>query len=69
MRIILLILAIISFLAGAAIFAGSKSAIHEIEGFLLFLVSAVFISGASIIDAILLLRNEITVLRNSDRNA
>jgi len=32
--------------------AGAKSAIHEIEGFLLFLISAVFLVGAAIVDAI-----------------
>ena len=52
MRIFLFILCVLSFLAGFMILAGAKSAIHEIEGFLLFLISAVFLVGAAIIDAI-----------------
>lgn len=58
MRILLFLLAILTFLAGCGILAGAKSAIHEIEGFILFLMSAVFISGAGIVEAINLLRKE-----------
>lgn len=59
MRFLLFLLAILAFLAGAGIFVGSKSAIHEIEAFLLFLIGAVFISGAGVVDAVNLLRKEI----------
>jgi len=52
MRIFLFILCLLSFLAGSMIFAGAKSAIHEIEAFLLFLICAVFSVGAAIVDAI-----------------
>ena len=69
MRMILFILAILVFLAGGAIFVGSKSAIHEIEGILLFVISAVFLSGACIIDAILLLHKETKALRLAMRAA
>jgi hypothetical protein len=49
MRIFLFILCILCFLAGLVIFAGAKSAIHEIEGLQLFLISAVFLIGAAIV--------------------
>jgi hypothetical protein len=52
MRIFLFILCVLSFLAGLMIFSAAKSAIHEIEAFLLFLIGAVFLVGAAIVDAI-----------------
>ena len=52
MRVFLFILCVLSFLAGVMILAGAKSAIHEIEGFLLFLIGAVFLIGAAIVEAI-----------------
>lgn len=60
MRVLLFILAILAFLAGGAILGGAKSAIHEIEAFILFLISAVFISGAGIVEAVNRLRKELT---------
>jgi hypothetical protein len=51
MSVFLFILYILSFLAGGVIFADAKSAIHEIEAFLLFLISAVFLVGAAIVEA------------------
>jgi len=52
MKILLFILAILAFLSGAGILASAKSAIHEIEAFILFLISAVFISGAGVVEAV-----------------
>ena len=52
MRVILFILSIVAFLAGVGILAAAQSAIHEIEGFVLFLISAVFIDGAAIVEAV-----------------
>jgi len=52
MRNVLAVISILSFLAGAGILSESKTAIHEIEGFLLFLISASTLSGAGIIEAI-----------------
>lgn len=52
MRTMLLVLAALAFLAGAGILAGAQSAIHEIEGFMLFLICAVLISGAATVGAI-----------------
>ncbi|MDA1143295.1 MAG: hypothetical protein O3B01_32465 [Planctomycetota bacterium] len=59
MRVILAILAIAAFFAGAAILGDAKSAIHEIEAFILFLISAVFISGVGIVEAVNQLRKEL----------
>ncbi|MEA2031445.1 MAG: hypothetical protein U9N55_07625 [candidate division Zixibacteria bacterium] len=59
MRILLFILAIVAFFAGGAILADAKSAIHEIEAFIIFLISAVFISGAGIVEAVHQLRKEL----------
>ena len=52
MRFILFLLAVLSLLAGIAIFSQAKSAIHEIEGFVVLLISAVLLSGAAIVDSI-----------------
>ncbi len=60
MRIMLFLLTILSFIFGAVIFTGAKSAIHEIEAFVLFLISAVFFSGAGIVEAVNQLRKQIS---------
>ena len=52
MKVILFIFSVLAFLAGFVILLGSKSAIHEIEGFVLYIVSAVLFSGAAIVGAI-----------------
>lgn len=52
MKLVLQIITVISILAGLAIFSSANSAIHEIEGFLLFLISAVFLSAIAIISTI-----------------
>jgi hypothetical protein len=52
MRVFLFILCILSFLAGFMVFAGAKSAIHEIEAFVLLPIGAVFLVGAAIVEAI-----------------
>lgn len=53
MRVILFVFAVLAFFAGFGILSGATSAIHEIEGFVLFTIAAVFFSGACIVDAIL----------------
>lgn len=63
MRILLFIFSILAFLAGASILAAANSAIHEIEGFILFLISAVFLSGAGVVEAVNLLRKDMASLR------
>jgi hypothetical protein len=59
MRILLFLLSIISLLAGSAILVAAESAIHEIEAFILLLISAVLLTGAAIIEAINRLRKEL----------
>lgn len=51
MRILLFLLGFLAFLFGALILSAAKSAIHEIEAFILFVIGAVFISGAAIVDS------------------
>ncbi len=53
MRLILFLLAVVAFLAGFGILAVAKSAVHEIEGFVLYIVAAVLFSGAAIVDALM----------------
>ena len=52
MKYFLLIVAVLSILGGFMILASAKSAIHEIEAFMLFLIGTVSFSGAGIIEAI-----------------
>lgn len=62
MRILLFLLCVFAFLAGAGILASAKSAIHEIEAFMLFLISAVLLTGASVVEAINVARKKIETL-------
>jgi hypothetical protein len=59
MRGFLFLLCIVVFLAGAGILMQAKGAIHEIEAFILFLISAVFFVGAGIVEAINSLKKSI----------
>jgi hypothetical protein len=52
MRIILFLLSVLAFLAGSGVLVGAESAIHEIEAFMLYLISAIFLSGAAVVEAI-----------------
>ena len=52
MQIILFILFSLTFLMGLGIWESAKSAIHEIEAFVMFVVSAVFLSGSAIVGAV-----------------
>ena len=58
MRILLFVLAVLAFLSGAGVLVSAKSAVHEIEAFILFLVAAVCLSGAGVIEAVNRLRSE-----------
>jgi len=60
MRIILFVLASLAFIGGAAILTTNKSAAHEIEGLILLVIFAIFLTGAGIVEAINLLKKEIT---------
>lgn len=59
MKISLLILSILAFIMGFGIFSQAQSAVHEIEAFVLFAVSAILFSGYAIVSAISLLSNKI----------
>jgi len=59
MRVLLVVLAVLAFLAGAGILEGAQSAIHEIEAFMLFLIGAVFFSGAAIVGSVTLMRKKL----------
>ena len=52
MRFVLFILTIPAFGAGCLILAFAKSAVHEIEAGICFLIGATFFAGAGICDAI-----------------
>jgi hypothetical protein len=52
MRILLFVLGLVAFLCGASVMAVAQSAVHEIEAFILFLIGAVFVSGAAIVEAV-----------------
>jgi hypothetical protein len=58
MRIVLFVLSILALLAGSGIFAVAKTALHEIEGFILFLISAILLVGAAIVEAINIARKK-----------
>ena len=59
MKTILLVLAVLAFLSGLGILGSAKSAIHEIEAFVLYIVSAVLFSGSAIVGAITHLANKL----------
>ena len=63
MRILLFVLALIAFLYGAAAAIGAQSALQEIVAGAAFVVFAVTLSGAGIIDAIDMLRREVAESR------
>lgn len=52
MRVFLFVLSVVAFLAGLAIMAGAHGAIHQIGGLILFLIAAVLLSGAAIVEAV-----------------
>ncbi len=58
MRLILFLLAVVAFVGGGSIMTVAQSAVHEIEAFILFLVAAVFLSGAAIVEALNALRKK-----------
>lgn len=62
MRWFLFGLAIIAFLSGITILAAATSALHEIEAFIVFVIAAVLLSGAAIVDAIHTMRRRFEAL-------
>jgi len=71
LRLILCILAGVAILFGVGVLTYaqdvSESAIHEIEALILFLIGAVFISGAGVVEAVNLLRKEVVARKKGDR--
>jgi hypothetical protein len=65
--VILFVLSVIAFLAGLVILSAANSALHEIEGFVLFVIAAVLLSGASIVDAIMVLPKRRTKQESAER--
>jgi len=59
MRAILFILAVVAFVAGVGTTVEAQSAVHEIEGLILFLMGAILLSGAATVEAVHLLRIEL----------
>ncbi|MEK6800085.1 MAG: hypothetical protein AABZ12_14065 [Planctomycetota bacterium] len=59
MRFVLLVFALVTFMVGAGILALANSAIHEIEALVLFLITAVFFSGAGVVDSVVHLRKDL----------
>lgn len=51
-RIVLAVLAVVSFFVGIVTFMGARSELGEIQAFLLLLIAAVFFVGAAIVDSI-----------------
>lgn len=64
MRLILFLFSVLALLAGSGILAGAKSAIHEIEAFILFLIAAVLFSAAAVIDSIIANRRKLEAVLN-----
>jgi hypothetical protein len=61
-KTLLFVLAVLAFLAGAMVLVGAQSAIHEIEGFVLFVCSAVFLAGSAIVEAVNQLRDRLAAM-------
>lgn len=59
MRTLLFVSGVIAFLLAALHLLVAKSAIHEIAAYVLFLTSAVLVSGAGVIEAIQQLRRDV----------
>ncbi len=59
MRLLLFLIAVVAILFGFVMLSVAKSAIHEIEAFILLLIGAVTLSGAGIMDSIYLLLKQV----------
>ena len=62
LRIFLFILCALAFVGGVGCLAVAQSALHEIEAFILFLISAVLLVGAAVVEAINIARKKIESL-------
>ncbi len=59
MRLLLFLIAVVAILFGFVMLSVAKSAIHEIEAFILLLIGAVTLSGAGIMDSVYLLLKQV----------
>jgi len=59
MAIVLVLFAILAALAGFGLFGAAKTSIHEIEGLILLLISAVLFAGGLTVDALKGLRKSL----------
>ena len=59
MRVLLFVGAILAFVIGLLWLLVARSAIHEIQSFMLLLIAAVCMSGAGIVEAVNTLKKEV----------
>lgn len=59
MRVVLFLLAIVVVLFALVVLSAASGALHEIEAFILFLIAAVLLIGAAIVDALLQIRKDL----------
>lgn len=62
MRVFLFLVSVFSFLVGLGIIVTTEGAIHEIEGFLFFVISAVLLSGAAVVESLKPLKKSEAIL-------
>ena len=62
--IVFFVLSTLVFLSGCAVLVTAKSAIHEIEAGIAFLISSIFLSAAAVVDAV----NRLTKLIEKEAN-
>ena len=67
MKFFLFIVAILAFLFGLGVMVGSKSAVHEIEAMILFLISTVSMGCAGIIESVNRLRIDVLATQASEK--
>ncbi len=59
MKIYLLILSILALLSGVIVLAIANSTVHEIEAFVLYIISAILMTGYDIVNAIHRLKEQL----------
>jgi hypothetical protein len=67
MAILFFLLGLVSFLGGGGMLVGARSWIHEVEGFILLLISTVFWSVAGVVEMLDRLRRELAAGREHGR--
>lgn len=64
-RIVLFILSVVALFFGFVFLSAASTAVGEIQAFILFVVAAVLLSGASIIDSLITLRKDLSQVKPS----